>query len=187
MVIVSQEEERAVLMEEEAMVEERPVEEEAKATPKEAKREVEEEMVTRLVEAMGAMVEERPVEEEAKATPKEAKPEEAKREVAKPEAAKRAAAMPEAAATERVEEEAGLVMEKEVEGVAARGVMLVEVNQYLGQKEGLEEEAREASYSIPALWDFHPVWGSNIRQDPSTRNAMSIGRVCHQQKEATVV
>ena len=33
---------------------------------------------------------------------------------------------------EQVEEGAGLVMEKEIEGVAAREVMLVEVNRYPG-------------------------------------------------------
>jgi hypothetical protein len=118
----------------------------AKATPKEAKLEVEkleveklevekpevekweaeEGMVNRLVEPMGA-----------KATPKEAKLEVeklevAKREVAKLEVEKLEVEKWEAAAMEQVEEGAGLVMEKEIEGVAAREVMLVEVNRYPG-------------------------------------------------------
>ena len=89
-------------------------EKEAKAEAEmeeEATRAAEEGMVNRLVEPMGA-----------KATPKEAKLEVEKLEVEKWEAA----------AMEQVEEGAGLVMEKEIEGVAAREVMLVEVNRYPG-------------------------------------------------------
>jgi hypothetical protein len=97
----------------------------------EATRAAEEGMVNRLVEPMGA-----------KATPKEAKLEVEKLEVAKREVAKleveklevekREVEKWEAAAMEQVEEGAGLVMEKEIEGVAAREVMLVEVNRYPG-------------------------------------------------------
>jgi hypothetical protein len=104
-------------------------EKEAKAEAEmeeEATRAAEEGMVNRLVEPMGA-----------KATPKEAKLEVEKLEVEKREVAKREVEKLEvekweAAAMEQVEEGAGLVMEKEIEGVAAREVMLVEVNRYPG-------------------------------------------------------